>query len=171
MDQSWGHSFSLSLYMTLTIAQQFWILTFSQMMQIYKDFNTWKWTWKSTSANKYLIFIKYWKVNFIFHPVQKRIFKMIMLFINNQSLTEDTFSGVYIVSNIGWKGHINYFVEGSKKDEVFSLKFAISIHKTMQRQYYTLLEPFLEYWIIVGVMHISGLCNLYLHYKRKLQDL
>ena len=70
---------------------------------------------------------------------------MIMLFIHNQSLTEDTFSGVYIVSNIGWKGHINYFVEGSKKDEVFSLKFAISIYKTMQRQYYTLLEPFLEY--------------------------
>lgn len=35
-----------------------------------------------------------------------------MLFINNQSLTEDTFNGVYIVSNIGWKGHINYFVEG-----------------------------------------------------------
>lgn len=53
-------------------------------------------------ANKLLVNIE--KSNFvIFHPVQKQIPKKIMLFINDQSLTEETstrYLGVYIGSSI-----------------------------------------------------------------------
>ena len=52
------------------------------------------------------------KSNFvIFHPVQKKIPQKVILFINNQSLTEENcirYLGVYIDSNISWKSHINY---------------------------------------------------------------
>ena len=52
------------------------------------------------------------KSNFaILHLVQKRIPKKVMLFINDQSLTEETsirYLGVDIDSNIIWKTHITY---------------------------------------------------------------
>ena len=52
------------------------------------------------------------KSNFvIFHLVQKRIPKKVMLFINDQSLTEETsirYLGVDMDSNIIWKSHITY---------------------------------------------------------------
>ena len=62
------------------------------------------------------------KSNFVlFHPVQKRIPKKVILFINNQSLTEENcikYLGVYIHSNISWKSHINYIVKKKKTKEV-----------------------------------------------------
>ena len=47
----------------------------------------------------------------IFYLVQKQIPKKVMLFINDQSLTEETsmrYHGVDIDSNISWKSHITY---------------------------------------------------------------
>lgn len=105
---------------------------FLQMMQIYslnkhKDINILEseinselanvHTW--LSANKLSLNIE--KSNFvIFHPVQKRIPKKVILFINNQSLTKENcirHLGVHIDSKISWKSQINKMAKKKKSKE------------------------------------------------------
>lgn len=58
------------------------------------------------------------KSNFaILHPIQRKLPKQVMLSINNQMLTQETFIrylGVYIDYNISWKMHITNI---SKKNQ------------------------------------------------------
>ena len=131
--------------MTFTIAQNYWIFTFLQMMQIYSlmeseinselaNVHIW------LSANKLLLNIE--KSNFaIFHPVQKRIPKQVILFINNQSLTEKNcirYLGVYIDSYISWKSHMNYIAKKIKRSiGILSKLRYLLITKTLLSLYYT----------------------------------
>ena len=115
------------------------------------------------SANKLSVNIE--KSHFVlFHPVQKQIPKKVMLLINNQSSTEEIcirYLGVYIDSNIIWKSHTNY--SGWKKTKrcigiLPKLCYFLNT-KTLLSLYYTSVEPF-----------FSQLCNIYLHYKRRLDN-
>ena len=60
----------------------------------------------------------------IFHLMQKRIPKKVILFVSNQSFTEENcirYHGVYIDSNISWKSHINYIAKLNQKKYRYSL--------------------------------------------------
>ena len=103
------------------------------------------------SANKLSLNIE--KSNFvIFHPVQKRIPKQVLLFINNQSLTEENcirYLEVYVDSNISWKSHINYIAQKIKRSIGILSKLRYFLNtKTLLSLYYTLVEPFFNYCII-----------------------
>ena len=103
------------------------------------------------SANKLSLNIE--KSNFvIFHPVQKRIPKQVILCINNQSLTEENcirYLGVYIDSNISWKSHINYIAKKIKRSIDILSKLCYFLNtKTLLSLYYTLLEPFFNFCVI-----------------------
>ena len=103
------------------------------------------------SANKLSLNIE--KSNFvIFHPVQKRIPKQVILCINNQSLTEENcirYLGVYIDSNISWKSNINYNAKKIKRSISILSKLRYFLNtKTLLSLYYTLVEPFFNYCII-----------------------
>ena len=111
--------------MTFTIAQNYWNFTFfaddANLFFKHKDINI-----LESEINSELAYVHIWlsantlslnieKSNFvIFHPVQKQIPKKVIMFINNQSLTEENcirYLGVYIDSNISWKSYINYIAK------------------------------------------------------------
>ena len=75
-----------------------------------------------------------------------------MLFINDQSLTEETsirYLGVYIDSNISWKSHITYVANKIiRRIGILSRLFYFLNTKTLLSLYYTFLGPFLNYCII-----------------------
>ena len=104
------------------------MFTFLQMMQIYPlnkseinselaNVHIW------LSVNKLSLNIE--KSNcVIFHLMQKRIPKKVILFVSNQSFTEENcirYHGVYIDSNISWKSHINYIAKKNQKKYRYSL--------------------------------------------------
>ena len=102
--------------------------TVAQMMQIYSlIIRTLTFLKVKLTVNLLMYIYGYLQISFhrilksqffvIFHPVQKRIPEKVILFINNQSLTEENcirYLGVYIDSNISWKSHINYIAKKIK---------------------------------------------------------
>ena len=78
--------------------------------------------------------------------MHKPIPKKVMLFINNQSLTEETsitYLGVYIDSNISWKSHINYIAQKIKSSIGILSKLHYFLNtKTLLSLYYALVELF-----------------------------
>ena len=115
------------------------------------------------------------KSNFvIFHPIQRKLPKQVMLSINNQMLTQETsirYLGVYIDYNISWKMHITNI---SKKIErsigiLSKLSYFLST-KTLLSLYYALVEPFLNYCIIAwGNTYQTTLQPLFILQKKALR--
>ena len=98
----------------------------------------------------------------IFHLMQKRIPKKVILFVNNQSFTEEnciSYHGVYIDSNISWKSHINYIAKKIKRSIGILSKLRYFLNtKTLLSLYYTLVEPFFNSCVIAwGNAHQSTL--------------
>ena len=93
------------------------------------------------------------KSNFvIFHPIQRKLPKQVMLSINNQMLTQETsirYLGVYIDYNISWKMHITNISKKIKRSIGILSKLSYFLStKTLLSLYYVLVEPFLNYCII-----------------------
>ena len=88
----------------------------------------------------------------IFHLMQKRIPKKVILFVNNQSFTEENcvrYHGVYIDSNISWKSPINYIAKKIKRSIGILSKLRYFLNtKTLFSLYYTLVEPFFNSCVI-----------------------
>ena len=93
------------------------------------------------------------KSNFvIFHPIQRKLPKQVMLSINNQMLTQETsirYLGVYIDYNISWKMHITNISKKIKRSIGILSKLSYFLStKTPLSLYHALVEPFLNYCII-----------------------
>ena len=88
----------------------------------------------------------------IFRPVETKPPKQVMLFINNQMLTQETsirYLGVYIDYNISWKTHITNISKKIKRSiGILSKLRYFSSTKILLSLYYALVEPFLNYCII-----------------------
>ena len=115
------------------------------------------------------------KSNFvIFHPIQRKLPKQVMLSINNQMLTQETsirYLGVYIDYNISWKTHITNISKKIKRSIgiLSKLRYFLST-KTLLSLYYALVVPFLSYCIIAwGNTYQTTLQPLFILQKKALR--
>ena len=115
------------------------------------------------------------KSNFvIFHPIQRKLPKQVMLSINNQMLTQETsirYLGVYIDYNISWKMHITNISKKIKRSIGILSKLSYFLStKTLLSLYYALVEPFLNYCIIAwGNTYQTTLQPLFILQKKALR--